>query len=174
MDPRTAFLILDVLRDVTRRGTGWRAVSPNIRSPVAGKTGTTDESRDAWFVGLTPGVVAGVWLGFDRPRTIVPGAEGGTLAAPVWASFMEVVDRKAPAGADWPAPPGVVQVRFDPASGFYLPDDCPASDDIRMEWALEDGLPPRFCPQAPSHWFRPDRWLGGLGRWAAGLLRSGG
>jgi membrane peptidoglycan carboxypeptidase len=174
MDPRTAFLVLDVLRDVTRRGTGWRAASPAIRSPVAGKTGTTDESKDAWFIGLTPAVVAGVWLGFDRPQTIVGGAEGGTLAAPVWASFMEVADRNAPAGADWPAPPGVVQVRFDPGSGFYLPGDCTAPDDVRMEWALEDGLPPRFCPEAPSQWFRPDRWLSGLGRWAAGLLRSDG
>jgi len=173
MDPRTAFLVLDVLRDVARRGTGWRAASPAIRSPVAGKTGTTDESRDAWFVGLTPGIVAGVWLGFDRPRTIVAGAEGGTLAAPVWASFMEVADRNAPTGSDWRVPPGVVQIRFDPESGFYLPEDCPVVDGARMEWVLEDALPPRFCPKPPSQWFQPDRWLSGIGRWAAGLLRSG-
>ena len=173
MDEQTAFLILDALRDVTRRGTGWRASSPDIRSPIAGKTGTTDSSKDTWFVGLTPELVAGVWLGFDQPRTILAGAEGGTLAAPVWASYMAVADRNARGGADWPVPPGVVQARFDPASGFYIPDDCQSASEVRLEWVLEDAPPPTFCPNKPS-WFRPDRWLGGVGRWAAGLLGAGG
>lgn len=173
MDPRTAFLILDALRDVTRRGTGWRASSSKIRSPIAGKTGTTDDAKDTWFVGLTPELVAGVWLGFDQPRTILAGGEGGTLAAPVWASYMEVADRNAPEGAEWPVPPGVVQARFDPASGFYLPADCESASEVRLEWVLEDAPPPTFCPNEPS-WFRPDRWLGGVGRWAKGLFGGGG
>lgn len=171
LDPRTAYLMLDALRDVVRRGTGWRAAASGTLPHVAGKTGTTDGSKDVWFIGLTPGRVAGVWLGFDRPRTIVPDAEGGALAAPVWASFMAVADRDRPADLDWPAPEGVVSVRFDPRTGFHLPGDCPAPGTVRTEWALETAAPPLYCPyevrRPGSRWFRGAG--GSIPRTGAGL-----
>ena len=89
IDPRVAFIVRDMMRDVAERGTGAparRAVPANV--PVAGKTGTTNDNVDVWFMGMTPELVAGVWLGFDRPKTIAPGAAGGSLAAPIWGEMM--------------------------------------------------------------------------------------
>ena len=84
--------------------------------PLAGKTGTTDDVTDVWFVGMTPDVVAAVWLGFDRPKTIVPGAAGGTLAAPI---FGEAISRwyRGHAVGDWTMPGGLVMAQLDRDSG---------------------------------------------------------
>ena len=85
IDPRVAFIVRDMMREAVERGTGaWvrRLVDPRV--PVAGKTGTTNDNTDVWFVGMTPELVAGVWLGFDRPRPIARGAAGGTYAAPIF------------------------------------------------------------------------------------------
>ena len=89
MDPRVAFIVRDMMRDVVERGTGAavRRYLP-ARVPVAGKTGTTDDNADVWFLGATPEIVAGVWLGFDRPKPIARGAAGGTLAAPIWGRMV--------------------------------------------------------------------------------------
>src|SRR5690606_1482005 len=111
VDGRLAFLVLDMMRDVVRRGTGTAA--GGIGVPVAGKTGTTNDSKDVWFVGLTPRLVAGVWLGFDRPATIVNGGGGGQLAAPVWSRFMRVASRGHGDAPDWTPPPGVIQATVD-------------------------------------------------------------
>jgi 1A family penicillin-binding protein len=89
LDPRVAFIIRDMMRDVAERGSGTaarKAVPENI--PVAGKTGTTNDNVDVWFVGMTPDLVAGVWLGFDKPKPIASGAVGGLLAAPIWGQMM--------------------------------------------------------------------------------------
>ena len=85
MDPRVAFVVRDMMRDVVERGTASsirRYLPASV--PVAGKTGTTNDNSDVWFIGMTPDIVAGVWLGFDTPKTITPGAAGGSLAAPIW------------------------------------------------------------------------------------------
>ena len=95
-----------------------------FRAPAAGKTGTTNDGTDAWFVGYTPGVLAAVWIGFDRQRPILPKATGGRLAAPVWARIMK---RVAPAGGDapdWPRPQDVVEEWTDPATGMLLSVGC--------------------------------------------------
>ena len=118
MDPRIAFIIRDMLRDAAERGTGTaarKAVPASI--PVAGKTGTTNDNVDVWFMGMTPDLVAGVWLGFDRPRTITPGAAGGSLAAPIWGAMMAryYAGRAAPSG--WIPPPGLVAAELDRATG---------------------------------------------------------
>ena len=89
IDPKVAFIVRDMMRDVVERGTATsvrRYVPANI--PVAGKTGTTNDNTDVWFVGMTPEIVAGVWLGFDKPKTITPGAAGGTLAAPIFGKMV--------------------------------------------------------------------------------------
>ena len=113
IDPRVAFIVRDMMRDVVERGTGSavrRYVPPRI--PVAGKTGTTDDNADVWFVGMTPEIVAGVWLGFDRPRSIAKGAAGGTLAAPIWGRMIGQY-YGGRATADWTPIDGVVAGTID-------------------------------------------------------------
>ena len=88
LDPRVAFIVRDVMRDVALRGTGVAAREALPSSvPMAGKTGTSNRNEDAWFIGMTPDLVAGVWVGFDKQRTITPNAQGATFAAPIWGSM---------------------------------------------------------------------------------------
>ncbi|MFN5598343.1 MAG: penicillin-binding protein 1A, partial [Gemmatimonas sp.] len=106
MDPRVAFIMRDIMKDVVERGTATalRGLVP-ARVPVAGKTGTTNDNTDVWFVGMTPELVAGVWLGFDTPAMIAPGAAGGTLAAPIAGRVLASAYEGRTAGL-WTPPPG--------------------------------------------------------------------
>lgn len=89
----TAFLMASMLSDVVNHGTAYRARQAGFTLPAAGKTGTTNDYLDAWFVGFTPRVVTGVWVGFDQPETIIANGYGGELAVPIWASFMKVATK---------------------------------------------------------------------------------
>jgi 1A family penicillin-binding protein len=89
----TAFLITTMLADVVNGGTGWQARNVGFKLPAAGKTGTTNDYRDAWFVGYTPHLAAGVWVGYDQPRTIIGQGYAGTLAVPLWGRFMTLATR---------------------------------------------------------------------------------
>ena len=116
----TAFLLTSMLSDVVNYGTAWKARRVGFQLPAAGKTGTTNDYVDAWFVGYTPKLVAGVWIGFDQPRTIVSGGYAGDVAVPLWGRFM----RAATKGdrAEWFATPkGLVGVHVCRVSGL-LPD----------------------------------------------------
>jgi len=117
IDPRVAFIVRDMMRDVVDRGTATsvrRFVPAEI--PVAGKTGTTNDNTDVWFVGMTPELVAGVWLGFDKPKTITPGAAGGSLAAPIWGEMVaEYYGGRE--SVEWVPPAGVVAMDLDRESG---------------------------------------------------------
>src|SRR5215210_4198365 len=110
-----------MMRDVVERGTAAsirRYLPASI--PVAGKTGTTNDNTDVWFVGLTPDVVAGVWLGFDTPKTITPGAAGGSLAAPIFGEMLAswYTTRRVPPADAWNTPPEyVVSLEVDRATG---------------------------------------------------------
>ncbi len=131
-----AWIITDLLRDVVRRGTGQRARALG-RNDIAGKTGTTNDGRDAWFSGFTPDLVATAWVGFDQERPLGPEEEGARTALPMWIYFM----REALAGRPerrLPMPDGVVtaRVNFDP--GAFGEDAPPASD---FEYFLADHLP---------------------------------
>lgn len=116
MDSAVAYVALQMMRDAVDRGTGAsvrRSVSEDVQ--VAGKTGTTDDNTDVWFVGLTPNLVAGVWLGFDRPRTITPGAGGGGLAAPIFGTMLA---RWGGASKEpWPMPSNIVLAEVDRETG---------------------------------------------------------
>jgi penicillin-binding protein 1A len=117
MDSLSAFIVRDMLRDAVDRGTASavrRYIPANI--PVAGKTGTTDDVTDVWFVGMTPDVVAGVWLGFDRPRTILAGAAGGTLAAPVFGDAISQWYSGRSVG-EWTMPAGLISAELDRDTG---------------------------------------------------------
>ena len=126
MDPRVAFIIRDMMRDAAERGTGGpaRRLVPAV-IPIAGKTGTTNDNVDVWFMGMTPDLVAGVWLGFDRPATITPGAAGGSLAAPIWGAMMAkyYAGRRPP--APWTPPLGLVTAELDRLTGQVADSTTP-------------------------------------------------
>ncbi len=118
LDPQVTFILRDMMRDVVDRGTASpvRRYLP-LSVPVAGKTGTTDENTDVWFVGVTPEIVAGVWLGFDKPRPIAEhGVAGGSLAAPVFAQMLSLAGYNHPAST-WDMPAGIVTAELDRQTG---------------------------------------------------------
>ena len=125
LDARVAFQVTSILQDAVAHGTGTSARRAGLprELPVAGKTGTTNDNADVWFVGFTPNLVAGVWLGFDAPRSIARGAFGGTLAAPIWGEFASAVYQQRPVPAPWSVPQGLVAVRVRRADGRYAPGD---------------------------------------------------
>ena len=121
--PATAYIVADLLRHVVDAGTGARVRREGFLKPAAGKTGTTNDYKDAWFVGFTPGLATGVWIGFDRPQTIVPRGYASDLAAPVWASFMNAVgDEQPDPWLDRPA--DVIAVEVCALSGALARDRC--------------------------------------------------
>jgi penicillin-binding protein 1A len=119
ISPQTAFLITSMMEDVVRDGTGWRA--KELGRPVAGKTGTTNEYRDAWFVGYTPDLVSVVWVGFDDMRTLGPQETGARAASPIWVSFMKDVLQGEP--EEFSQPDGIVSCIIDPATGLLARDE---------------------------------------------------
>jgi 1A family penicillin-binding protein len=127
LDPQVAFILRDMMRDVVERGTATpvrRYLPPSV--PVAGKTGTTDDNTDVWFVGVTPDIVAGVWLGFDKPRSIAEhGVAGGSLAAPVFARMLAQAGYTHP-GSIWEAPSGLVTAELDRRTGKLADASTPA------------------------------------------------
>jgi penicillin-binding protein 1A len=150
LDPRATYVVRDMMRDVVERGTASsirRFLPASI--PVAGKTGTTNDNSDVWFIGLTPDLVAGVWLGFDKPTTITSGAAGGSLAAPVWgkmvaryyASKPEILTSR-PAD-QWTPPLGVIFGDFDRATGEPATAETPA-DRKYTEYFVEGTEPARL------------------------------
>jgi len=147
LDAAVAYVITDALEDVLTRGTGTAVRESGFRAPAAGKTGTTSDGADTWFVGYTPEIVAAVWMGFDRPRPIMAQATGGRLAAPVWARLMTRIyaGRKPP--APWPMPGGVVEGMVDPQTGLLLASGCaPVSGVAYKELFVQGAVPVTVCP----------------------------
>jgi len=140
--PETAYLTVRLLQEVTRTGTGRsaRVLGPN----VAGKTGTTNENTDAWFVGFTPDLAAAVWVGFDTPRPIGRHEAAASVALPIWIRFMARALAWFP-DREFPVPPGITFARVDPASGRPLPPG--ALDGAILPFRL--GTVPEPAPAAP-------------------------
>ena len=159
IDPRAAFVVRDMMRDVVERGTASsirRFLPANV--PVAGKTGTTNDNSDVWFIGLTPDIVAGVWLGFDTPKTITPGAAGGSLAAPVWGRMMakyygssagRELERSL---ARWAPPVGVISGELDRMTGQLATIATPA--DRRYTEYFVEGTEPESLRADPWKVFK--------------------
>ncbi len=146
LDPAVAYLVTDVLREAVARGTGTaarQALAADI--PVAGKTGTTNDATDAWFVGYTPEVVAAVWIGFDQPRAITAAATGGKVAAPVWGRMMARLAEGRPVPRAWKAPAGVVSAVVDSETGLVVEPGCEAAYAYR-ELFLTRHVPATACP----------------------------
>lgn len=110
----TAFVMTDLLRAVVSEGTGWRIRA--LKRPVAGKTGTTNDLRDAWFMGYTPDLVTGVWVGYDNSREMGKGETGSRAASPIWLDFMQEVLAGKPV-KDFQVPKGVVFAKIDGKTG---------------------------------------------------------
>jgi penicillin-binding protein 1A len=147
IDAKVAYITTSVLQDVVQRGTGWRVRA--IGKPVAGKTGTTDEYKDAWFVGYTPSLVAGVWVGYDDGRPLGKAEVGGVAAAPIWLYFMEKALAGQPA-ENFRVPEGIVFVKIDPKTGLLA---SPFSPDARTECFLEGTAPTEYAPSDLEKWF---------------------
>lgn len=122
LSPQVSFQVTNLLEGVVERGTGRRARS--LGRPVAGKTGTTDDYKDAWFVGFVPGLVAGVWAGYDLPRSMGQGEAGGRVALPIWIEFMRRALKDMPP-TPFPVPEGIELVEIDPQSGLLAGPECP-------------------------------------------------
>jgi len=123
--PQNAYLIYDMMRDVIRRGTGRRARELGRRD-LAGKTGTSNERRDAWFSGFNADLVATAWVGFDQERSLGAREEGSRTALPIWKYFMADALAGSP-DATIPRPPGLVTVRIDPQTGRLAPAGYPGA-----------------------------------------------
>jgi len=131
--------LTSMLKDVITRGTAVRARALE-RADLAGKTGTTNEQKDAWFSGYNGDLVATVWVGFDQPATLGRREYGGTAALPIWMKFMaEALDGK-PENSQ-PMPDGLANVRIDPATGRTA---RPGSNDALFEVFKEEDAPPSF------------------------------
>jgi penicillin-binding protein 1A len=148
LDPEVAFIVRDMMRDAVEHGTGGgarRPVPPEI--PIAGKTGTTNDNTDVWFIGMTPDLVAGVWLGFDRPKTITAGVTGGGFAAPIWGEMMGRYYQGRQT-AQWTPPGGVIAAELDRQTGLVA--DAMTPPERRYTEYFLDGTEP--VELRPSPW----------------------
>jgi penicillin-binding protein 1A len=123
ISPQNDYLMTSMMRDVIRYGTAVRALSLN-RNDIAGKTGTSNDYRDAWFNGYTPELEATVWVGYDDNRPLGAGDEGAHTALPIWMHFMRYALQGVP---QWqrPMPPGIVTLRVSPQTGTLVSDENP-------------------------------------------------
>nr|WP_174826715.1 PBP1A family penicillin-binding protein [Ruegeria arenilitoris] len=135
MDAITAYQLTSMMKGVVDRGTASSVV--NLPVPTAGKTGTTNESKDAWFIGFTSNIVAGCYIGYDRPRPMGRGAYGGTMCGPVFQSFMETAVAKY-GGGPFEVPEGGHFIKIDRFSGARLPAD--ATGDYVVAEYFRDGV----------------------------------
>ncbi len=142
ISPQTAFLITSMMEDVVQYGTGWRAKA--LGRPVAAKTGTTNDYKDAWFVGYTTNLVAAVWVGFDNARTLGSQETGGMAAAPIWTSFMSGAVTGDP--EEFSPPEGVVSMTIDPKTGLLSHDAAAV-----REYFKESTQPKQYTP-VPTIW----------------------
>ncbi len=127
-DEAPVYVLTNILQGVVERGTGRAVRTAGFKGEVAGKTGTSNDTRDAWFVGYTPDVVAGVWVGLDDNSKL--GLTGGVAAAPIWGNFMTCAAPYYESMGFIP-PAGVVFLDVDPATGNLVSDECPAAASVR-------------------------------------------
>jgi len=144
--PQVAYLLADMMKDVIRRGTGVRARTLN-REDIAGKTGTTNDQRDAWFNGFNGDIETTVWVGFDQDRSLGEGEQGGRTAVPAWTYFMHEALGGAPKHGV-PLPDGIVTVRISPETGLLASSDNPNGI---MEKFIEGNLPKPEAYEVPNN-----------------------
>ncbi|WP_371132366.1 penicillin-binding protein 1A [Pseudomonas sp.] len=145
IDERTAYIMTSMLQDVIKRGTGRRAMALG-RDDLAGKTGTTNESKDSWFSGYNADYITTVWAGFDQPESLGRNEYGGTVALPIWMSYMAVALKDKPSHLP-PEPAGLLTLRIDPLSGRAATPDTP---DAYFELFKSEDSPPPMSELEPG------------------------
>ena len=150
VSPQVAFQMVEMLGDVVDRGTAASARQLGVRFPAGGKTGTTNDFKDAWFVGFSPSLVAGVWVGFDQPEPIGRDAFAARYALPIWADFMQQAARVRPPG------------RFERPAGLHEETLC----------ALSYRQPVEGCPLYTEYFKDGDEVPGGLCPLHRGTIRQ--
>ncbi len=143
LSPAVAYVTTSMLKDVLIYGTAKSLKGFSQVRPAAGKTGTTDDYRDAWFIGYTPQMITGIWTGYDKPTPMGAGFTGGAICAPIWGEFMRQALAARPA-MDFSKPDSVVSVLIDPETGDLATPDCPAS---REEFYVAGTEPTVYCPK---------------------------
>lgn len=139
MDAITAYQLTSMMQGVVERGTARRTVKLSV--PTAGKTGTTNDSKDVWFVGFTSNIVAGCYIGYDRPRNMGRGASGGGMCGPVFNRFMKKATAKY-GGGEFDVPPGGYFVKIDRFTGAVLPAGA-SGENVVVEY-FRDGEEPAY------------------------------
>ncbi|BBP05650.1 penicillin-binding protein [Sulfuriferula plumbiphila] len=158
IDPRNAFIMTSLMQDVVRRGTAARAMQLG-RSDLAGKTGTTNDQRDAWFAGYQPSVVGVAWIGFDQPRSLGRGETGAQAALPIWMKYMGTVLRDVPQ-TGYTMPNGIVTATINPLTGLPVAD----GEQGYNEYFYQETVPvlstapavPDAAPATPDAQQQPD------------------
>lgn len=143
ISPETAFIMTNLMQSVVTSGTGGRARA--LGRPVAGKTGTTNDMKDAWFVGYVPQLVAGVWVGYDQERSLGASGSGGQAAAPIWTEFMQRALSGVPVKR-FPAPANVTFALIDPRSGHLAREGAPGAV---QECFISGSEPTSYAPEPP-------------------------
>jgi penicillin-binding protein 1A len=167
-----AFQMVTMLQDVVERGTGAGVRAQGVRGAIGGKTGTTSEYRDAWFVGFNTSVVVGVWVGYDQPHTIAEGASGSRVALPIWSDFMRRAARRLPAVPFVP-PEDMRSEQICLISYHRALDGCPSYVEYFKDG---DSVPTQLCElHSGSLQQRAERAIqgviGALGRSLRGIFR---
>jgi penicillin-binding protein 1A len=151
--PQVTAIVRDMMSTVINNGSGYPARDPAngglpYSVPAAGKTGTTNEGADVWFIGYTPTLLAGIWFGFDRPHKIAAGAAGGRFAGPVWGRFMNAVyvgdDPQLPIPEPWTWPDGIIALQIDSLTGLLASPGCPA-ERVYTEYFIPGTEPTEVC-----------------------------
>jgi len=145
VDGRTTYILTSMLQDVIKRGTGRRALSMG-RGDIAGKTGTTNESKDSWFSGFNADYMTTVWTGFDQPESLGSHEFGGTVALPIWMSYMSAALKDKPEHM-LPEPPGLLTLRIDPVSGRAA---TPGTPNAYFEVFKNEDSPPPMSELDPG------------------------
>ncbi len=161
MSREEAWLMVSAMKDVVQRGTAASVYASGFHVPAGGKTGTTNDGSDVWFIGYTQDLVAGMWMGFDKPQTIIRGAQGGRLVAPAWTAFMSEVYQHRPAPTDWARPDAIVVREIDKTDGLLRNPYCPA-DVVITEYYLPGTEPALECSVHNQFFVPTDTTLNGL------------
>jgi penicillin-binding protein 1A len=149
------YLTVSMMQDVIKRGTGRRALALE-RSDLAGKTGTTNDQKDAWFSGFNPDLVTTVWVGFDQPSTLGYWASGGATALPIWVEYMQTALKDIPEKS-YDQPEGIISVRIDPATGLLA---APGQTDAIFEYFREGTAPTEYARRQDDNPFNENTGTG--------------
>ena len=172
ISPEVAFQMVSMLTDAIERGTASPATRLGVRFPAGGKTGTTNDFKDAWFVGFSSSLVVGVWVGFDQPKPIGAEAYGARYALPIWADFMQRAARVRPPGA-FERPAGLVDEHLCAITYQKPVDGCPLYTEYFKEG---DEVPGSLCMLHPGSIRQRvtrtvQNWVSEIGRRARGIFR---